>query len=457
MSDHDAPEPKRRPSPYPRSHDDTAHEPAGSGEDIPDDGHVEPDEYDSDDGDGVDDEQPVRDDDGPDEAAAAAPPKRRIRFGRLTMRVGVALLSVVALLATGYAYTVVNTLESSVHTTDALRELEESTPGSTTQDDGAIDILLVGTDARTDMQGNPLPPEMLKMLSTEQSAGLNTDTLIILRVPRDGGTPTAVSIPRDTWVRTPSGNMGKINSVYGVTKARTARKLRDKGLTDAATIARQSSDAGRQALIKTVQRFTHVNLDHYVEINLLGFYLLTKALGGVTVCLKAPTHDADSGADFAAGVQQLSASEAMSFVRQRKHIQGGGLGRIRRQQAFLASALHKVLSAGTLTNPDKLRELADAVRRSVVMDPDLQLLEFSEKVKGIASGEVSFETIPVITIAGRSPEGLSIVKVNPAKVRAYLDSLVQPGGKRHPSGGGNAPQAPTLPFPATPAGIPCVY
>src|SRR5699024_9848210 len=98
------------------------------------------------------------------------------------------------------------------------------------------------------------------------------------------------------WVTTPSGDKAKINSVFGRTKARTVEQLREDGGVDADEITRQSDQAGRTGLVKTVQQFTGVHIDHYAEVNLLGFYLLTKALDGVTVCLKRPTHDEDSGA-----------------------------------------------------------------------------------------------------------------------------------------------------------------
>lgn len=403
-----------------------------------------------------------RDDDTREQPAeSAATPRPGRSIGRISARIAVALVSVLALLVMGYGYTVVSSLQGSVHTTDAIGELDDQRDSDVPpEDDGAIDILLVGTDARTDMQGDPLPRRTLKLLRTERTSSVNTDTLLVLRVPKDGGAPTAVSIPRDTWVRTPTGGMGKINSVFGVAKADSARQLNAEGATDAAEVARKSDQAGRRALIKTVQRFAQVRIDHYAEVNLLGFYLLTKALGGVTVCLKAPTQDKDSGADFRAGVQQLSAAEALSFVRQRKNIPGGGLGRIRRQQAFLASALRQVLSAGTLSDPDRLRDLADAVHRSMVLDPDLELLEFAEKVKGIASGDVSFVTVPVRTINGRSPDGLSIVRVDLAKVRGFMDSLVEtPEPPRtssgSPSGGGGAPGAALRGAGA--AAVPCVY
>src|SRR5699024_1776546 len=103
----------------------------------------------------------------------------------------------------------------------------------------------------------------------------------------------------------------------------TVEQLREDGGVDADEITRQSDQAGRTGLVKTVQQFTGVHIDHYAEVNLLGFYLLTKALDGVTVCLKRPTHDEDSGANFPAGVQELNAAQALSFVRQRKNLPEG--------------------------------------------------------------------------------------------------------------------------------------
>src|SRR5699024_10795508 len=255
-------------------------------------------------------------------------------------------------------------LRDSLHTADPIGELgNENDPSAPPERDNAIDILLVGTDARTDMAGNPLPPQTLDLLNTERSDGINTDTLIILRVPKDGSEPTAVSIPRDSGVKTPSGDHTKINSVFGKAKAQQAKRLRADSDNDGDRVARESDRAGRTELLKTVQQFTSVHIDHYAEVNLLGCYLQTNALGTVTVCLKQPTHDEDSGADFPAGVQELNAAEALSFVRQRKNLPQG-LGRIHRQQAFLSAAVHQILSADTLGDSEKLDDLTDAAQRS---------------------------------------------------------------------------------------------
>lgn len=387
----------------------------------------------------------------PPAAPVARRPKRRRgrRAARALVRSAVALLSVVALGATGYAYSTLDLLQDNVNTTDALR-LNETPPDGDEpppppEDDGATDILLVGTDSRTDMEGHPLPPHVLAQLRTESSPGVSTDTLILLRIPHDGSSPTGISIPRDTWVDVPGGGQAKINSVYGTTKYEAERALRGEGVTEHATLARESDQAGRTALVRTVQRFTHVRIDHYAEVNLLGFYLLTEALDGVQVCLRNPTSDPDSGANFAAGVQTVSGGEALSFVRQRKGVPQGDLGRIQRQQAFLASALNKVLSAGTLTDTDRVKKLSETLRKALVLDADLDLLKFAEQTRGIASGDFSFVTIPVVDIAAWSPDGeQSIVRVDVEAVREFVADVVpdDPADEDEPSGGGSAPQAP---------------
>ncbi|NED68278.1 LytR family transcriptional regulator, partial [Streptomyces sp. SID10244] len=70
-------------------------------------------------------------------------------------------------------------------------------------DDGAVDILLVGTDSRTDAKGNPLSPSELKMLRSGEEVATNTDTILLIRIPNDGSSATAISIPRDSYVDVP--------------------------------------------------------------------------------------------------------------------------------------------------------------------------------------------------------------------------------------------------------------
>ncbi|HEV7650164.1 MAG TPA: LCP family protein [Actinophytocola sp.] len=361
---------------------------------------------------------------GPDPAARPAGRRRRIAPFLIVCRVIVGLVSATALAAMSMVYLRVDELDSSKNTTDAVTVAQggENAPAP---DDGANDILIVGNDSRTDMQGNPLSDELLKELRTEATATLNTDTLILLRIPRGGGRGAAISIPRDTSVQVPGlPKEEKINGAFGITKALTEQKLRDAGETDRKKIARKSDDAGRTALIRSVQGLTGVRVDHYTEVSLYGFYLLTEVIDGVDVCLKYATSDPDSGASFAAGPQTVRGGDAVSFVRQRKNLPRGDLDRIVRQQTFLASAMNKLLSSDLLTDNTKLNAIEDAVSKTVVMDGGLHFLQLVNQAQALATGKVRFVTIPVTGVGARNDRGQSIITVDLKAVHEYVAGLV---------------------------------
>src|SRR6201999_4028304 len=133
-------------------------------------------------------------------------------------------------------------------------------------------------------------------------------------------------------------------------------QLVESGVGDAEAEA-QSTEAGREALIKTVADLTGVTVDHYAEIGLLGFALITDAIGGVNVCLKDAVYEPLSGADFPAGWQKLDGPKALSFVRQRHDLPRGDLDRVVRQQAVMAALAHEVISGKTLSSPSTLGRL----------------------------------------------------------------------------------------------------
>src|ERR1700758_595650 len=273
-------------------------------------------------------------------------------------------------------------------------------------DDGAIDILLVGLDSRTDAHGNPLSAEELAALRAGDDESTNTDTIILVRIPNNGKSATAISIPRDSYVAAPGLGKTKINGVYGQTREAKRASLVKAG-DSAQDAAAQGTEAGRDALIRTVADLTGVTVDHYAEIGLLGFALITDALGGVDVCLKDPVFEPLSGADFPAGQQKLDGPEALSFVRQRHDLPRGDLDRVVRQQAVMASLAHRIISNQTLSSPTTLKRLE-------------------------AGGKVAFATIPVLDGAGWSDDGMqSVVRVDPHQVQDWVAGLLndQAAGK----------------------------
>ncbi|RXS73194.1 LytR family transcriptional regulator [Streptomyces sp. TM32] len=288
------------------------------------------------------------------------------------------------------------------------RALDGTAPRST---GGATNILLMGLDSRKDQNGEDLPPAVLDKLHAGSSdiGGYNTNTLILLHVPAGGGRATAFSIPRDDLVDIPGFPQDKIKKAYGLAKAHRESLLAGQGTSDHRALEQAGREAGRRATLTTVSRFLDVPIDHFAEVNLAGFYHLADSLGGVPVCLKHPVKDRYSGADFPAGRQTLDGARSLAFVRQRHGLPRGDLDRTRRQQAFLASALHKLDSAETFTDPARLLRLLDVAKQDVVIDEGWDLPAFLKQAKNLSGGNVEFSTLPIAGFAQHHGEDVNLV------------------------------------------------
>jgi LCP family protein required for cell wall assembly len=348
-------------------------------------------------------------------------------------KIAVAGLALVVFSGTAYGYANLHALDDV--TRDSVIDGDGGTAPGEQPADGSLDILLVGRDSRTDAQGNPLSPEVLRELRAGPNGDDLTDTLIVLRIPNGTKDVKAFSIPRDSYVSMPGGN-GKINAAFGRAKAGEAKRLRDAGETDKAKIDQSALTAGRRGTRQAVEDLTGVKIDHYAEVNLLSFYEISKAIGGVDVCLKEATKDKNSGADFPAGEQRIQGAEALAFVRQRDNLPGTDFARVRRQQVFLAGLARQVLSAGTLADPGKLSDLIDAVKRSVVLDASWNLLDFVAQMRGVSGGGIQFETIPVVNPDYRyDPDNrrATAVQVDPAAVKSFAAGLIGTAAPKTPA------------------------
>jgi len=347
------------------------------------------------------------------------PPKRR----RLGAKVALTVVSLLVMSLTGYAWAAMQGLVSGLNHTDVI----DSGAGGEKPADGAVDILLVGMDSRTDADGNPLSPEVLAQLRAGVSDGeQNTDSLIFVHIPNDGSKAVAVSLPRDSYVDVPGFGKHKINSAYAMGLAKERAALQKQGVTDQKEVAQKTAQAGAKVLIATVAKLTGSTIDHYAAINLLGFNDITNAIGGVDVCLNNNVNDSFSGAKFTKGNHTISGVEALEFVRQRHGLPRGDLDRVVRQQVFMAGMAKKMLSAGTLVDPTKLSDLTAAIKKSVVIDQGWDVFAFAQQMKGLSGGQLEFRTIPVGNIDYRTPEGESAIQVDPKAVSDFIKGIAGP-------------------------------
>ncbi|WP_084145386.1 LCP family protein [Amycolatopsis jejuensis] len=344
---------------------------------------------------------------------------------RRSGKVLLSVLSVVVLALTWYGWQFIGDPQSGFSTTEIFGDPQAHAKPL----DGAVDILLVGQDSRTDAQGNPLPREVLDMLHAGDSDGeKQTDTMILVHIPQNGQHAIAISFPRDSWVEITGGfGKHKLNSAYVYAYNDTAKTLRAQGNTDGKDIDEKAKLAGRKNLVATLEKFIGKPgmIDRYAEVNLASFYEVTKAIGGVQVCLNHAVQETKSGVDLPAGKQTVEGVQALAFVRQRYDLPNGDLDRIARQQAFLSGLASKVLSSDVLANPVRIAQLVEAVKKSVVLSAGWDLAEFAAQMRGLTGGNVEFHTIP--TEGNAVIGGADVLRVDQAKVRAAVDRLTSDG------------------------------
>ncbi|WP_246081148.1 LCP family protein [Modestobacter altitudinis] len=317
--------------------------------------------------------------------------------GRLTLalRVVAGLLSLALVVGSGWGWYLGRVASATVNRTDALPASGNEGSGST---GAAMNMLLVGTDSRSE-----LTEQQQDEFHTGGDSGLNTDTMILVHVPADGSAASFVSFPRDSYVDIPGHGQDKLNAAYAYGYADA-----DASATEDGKLA-----SGAQLLVQTISQLTGLQVDHYAEVDLLGFFNLSSVVGGVEVNLCKAVDDSEySGAVFPAGVQTISGADALKFVRQRHGLPRGDFDRIVRQQAFIAGILRKMLSEDVLLDLGKQRELVQSVAQSMTVDQSLDLMQLAQQMQSVKPGSVDFQTVPNV---GTDKEGgKSIVRLEDA-------------------------------------------
>ncbi|MBW0014533.1 LCP family protein [Mycobacterium sp.] len=356
---------------------------------------------------------------------------RRKRPLTAAAKVLAALVSVVAVVATGIGWAAYRAASAGITTSEALA----GQPASTGSEQN---ILIMGLDSRRDQQGRPLPADMYDALHAgrEDSGDGDADTLIVLHLPAGDAPATAISIPRDDYVDLagcPNSNCrGKIKEAYTrayqhaiAGHASTAPAFNEG--QDAAAKEQAAREAGRKAEIGTVRRLLQIPIDHFVEITLAGFLQIAKVVEPVTVCLNEDTADRYySGADFRKGVQQISATQSIAFVRQRRDANDAmftDLDRTRRQQAFIVSLVHALRRSETLSDPARLRALLDVAKQTIAVDAGFDLEALVRQASAFPDRPVALYTLPV-TDFGDISDGENVNFIDPSTIRSVVHSLL---------------------------------
>lgn len=267
---------------------------------------------------------------------------------------------------------------------DAGLDSHDSPPAVTGAAADAVNILLVGVDN----PGGDVT-EALDDGGTWTPGEFRTDTIMLLHLSADRESAQLISIPRDSWVPIEGHGRAKINAAF--------------------------SYGGPDLLVDTVEELTAIRLDHVVVVGLTGFKGITETVGGVDIELPG------------GGTQHLEGESALAYVRERKSLDDGDLGRIVRQQNFLRAVLAKTVSRGTLTNPAKVTSLVAQLSEFLAVDEALsggEMRELALGARGLRPRDITFATIPTEGY-GTSADGQSYVVVDAEEVRALFDAVAR--------------------------------
>lgn len=341
------------------------------------------------------------------------------------------VLAVVVLAVAGYAHYVQRQV-------GGLASSNVDTGGPQT---GAMNILLMGLESRTDYNGNVLPAGLLAAMHAgsvngvlrQGVGGQATNTLILIHIFAGGQKAVGFSIPRDDLVTFPQPYdgepEGKIDQAYGLAWAQSLNQTVNSSMSRDHRYF-LANEAGQAAAIATVSAVTGEHIDHFAEVNLAGFYALAQAFHGIEACVKPwdggrNLHDLNSGFNQRhAGYLHLTAAQALAFVRERDNLPNGDLDRTHRQQAVLDYVLWDLGHQGALTDLGQLTNLLDVARRYMIASGGWNLLEFASEMHALTGKNLALSTLPIATtqnnvMVNGVPQDVDIVNL------PYVRNLVQ--------------------------------
>lgn len=220
----------------------------------------------------------------------------------------------------------------------------------------------------------PLKPFTLLLLGADYRKGENTyrtDTIILAKIDPQARKLWLLSIPRDTKVLIPKHGTQKINNAHAL--------------------------GGAELTIKTVEQFTGVPINHYMEVNFQGFQGAVRALGGVWVNVPHAINDKKAAsqsvhqraAKIPAGYQLLNGEQALTFVRTRDFADAD-VTRMKDQQIFFKAVADQMAK----TDVTKMIRVINAVAPYVQTDMSLmQMIKTAVALKDAGSANMYTATI----------------------------------------------------------------
>jgi polyisoprenyl-teichoic acid--peptidoglycan teichoic acid transferase len=219
--------------------------------------------------------------------------------------------------------------------------------------DGKLFVLVIGSDARA---GNPnnVRADAIHIV------GINTRTL-------KGG---ILNFPRDSYIPLAGGGTGRINEAL--------------------------VRGGPEGVARTVQNLTGIKLDYWVMTGFVGFRGLIDDIGRVKLRIPQPIFDPrGSGAKLRKGTYGLGLLNALAFVRTRKTIAGGDIGRTTNQGRFLLAMLAKFRQETARKSSAAFKWMAATHKHTRLNLSATELFELGVLASRVRPKDIGNVTVPV--------------------------------------------------------------
>lgn len=236
-----------------------------------------------------------------------------------------------------------------------------------------LNVLVMGSDSR-DGKNN---------IDGLTGGGQRSDTTILLHLSADRKHAYGVSLPRDAMVQRPDCKTADGKTIPG-----------EFAMWNVAF-----SLGGPTCTLQQVEALTGIRIDHFVVVDFSGFRGMVNAVDGVEICVPEEVNDTHGNIHLDAGRRVAKGKEALDYVRVRSGISSNGdIGRMKRQQVFIASLIDRVMSKGVLARPDRLISFLRAATKSLTVDTGLKdvrkMADLGMQFKGIDMPNIKFITVP---------------------------------------------------------------
>ena len=235
-------------------------------------------------------------------------------------------------------------------------------------------------------------------VADDGTKGARADTMILVHRAANGRA-YMISLPRDTLVEIPGHGKYKLNAAYAF--------------------------GGPAMLVKTVEKFTGLTIDHFVEIGFDGVVGVVDAVGTVNLCIDRNVDDWRSGLKMTKGCHDVGGEQALAFVRARYFDPTADIGRQKRQQQFVSSLMKRVFTPGVLLNPGAQVALAKAGTGALLTDKGTNLFTLVSLARAVraAQGSGGTAAMPITSENVRTRHSGVAIGTDPTQIRTFFSQV----------------------------------